>query len=69
MMIDDEDIYIGNKFIGLVNNEVIEIVDIYFCDNKYYVRVKDSKGNHYETLMDHFMHLQFKRIKEVKDTD
>ena len=38
-----------------------------FCDNKYYVKVKDSKGNHYETLMDHFMHLQFKRIKEVKE--
>ena len=68
-MIWDEDIYIGNKFIGIVNNYVIEIVDIYFFDNKYYVRVKDSKGNHYETLMDHFIHLQFKRIKEVKNNE
>lgn len=46
MMIDDEDIYIGNKFIGLVNNEVIEIIDIYFCGNKYYVKVKDNKRTH-----------------------
>lgn len=68
MMIDDEDIYIGNKFIGLVNNEVIEIVDIYRgSDDLYRVKLKDKKGNHYETLMDHFMHLQFKKIKEVKD--
>lgn len=64
MMINDEDIYIGNKFIGLVNSEVIEIVDIYFCDNKYYVKVKDSKGKKYDILMGHFVHLQFKRIKE-----
>lgn len=68
-MIEDDDIYIGNKFIGLINKEIIEIVDIYFCDNKYYVRVKDSKGNQYETLMDHFIHLQFKRIKEVKNNE
>lgn len=28
-MIEDDDIYIGNKFIGLINKEIIEIVDIY----------------------------------------
>lgn len=67
-MIEDEDIYIGNKFVGLVNKEIIEIVDIYRgSDDLYRVKLKDKKGNHYETLMSHFMHLKFKRIKEVKD--
>ncbi len=64
MMIEDEDIYIGNKFIGLVNNEVIEIVDIYCNSNDlFYVKLKDKKGNYHETLISHFMNLQFERIK------
>lgn len=62
-MIEDDDIYIGNKFIGLINKEIIEIVDIYNSDGLFYVKLKDKKGNHYETLLSHFMNLQFERIK------
>ena len=42
-MIEDDDIYIGNKFIGLINKEIIEIVDIYNSDCLFYVELKDKK--------------------------
>lgn len=62
-MIKDKDIYIGNKFIGLVNKEIIEIVDIYNSNGLFYVKLKDKKGNYHETLIRHFMNLQYERIK------
>lgn len=64
-MIEDEQIYNGSKFRGLVNNEILEIVGSEL--NMYgveYVTVKDSKGRKNVTTKDRFKHLLLTHIND-----
>lgn len=63
-MIDNKDVQIGNKFIGLINNQIIEIVKISRSSNGLlYVIFQDEKGKQHELSVATFVRLQLKRIK------
>lgn len=56
-MIKDDQIYIGNKFIGDINYERFEIIDIKDDNGVEYVVIRDSKKNKTYVTMERFKSL------------
>ena len=60
-MIEEKDILVGNRVVGLTNESVYEISRIYKNDNgKDYVTLTDIHTmNRYEISKEHLKHMQF----------
>ena len=54
-MIDESEIYVGNKLKGKNNNIIFKILDIHKAKDGFtYIKLKASDGKKYEILKQHF---------------
>lgn len=57
-MIDESEIYVGNKLKGENNNIIFKILDIYKAKDGFaYIKLKARDGKKYEILKQHFKRL------------
>lgn len=64
-MIDESEIYVGNKLKGKNNNIVFKILDIYKAgDGFVWLKLKSNDGKKYDVLKQHFKHLLLVHLSE-----
>ena len=62
-MIKESQIYVGNKFIGDINYEKFEIVDIRNDNGVVYVVIEDKKRNRTYVTLERFKNLLITEIE------
>lgn len=62
-MINESQVCIGNKFIGNVNHEIFEIVNIINDNGVVYVVIEDGKKKRIYVAMERFKHLLVTQIE------
>lgn len=64
-MIESKEIYIGNKFVGEMNNHVMTIYDIYKDQRgRTWIKLIDEKDKKYEFSKEHFKYgLLYEKIE------
>lgn len=62
-MIKENQIYVGNKFIGDINNEKFEVVDIKNDNGVEYVVIKDKKKKQIYVTKERFKNLLLTEVE------